>query len=229
MGTFIHIDPAGRNVRAYYAAAHGGTGPGVLLGHAWWGLTPVFTALADRLAGAGYTVLAPDLYAGRTADSIPAAAALVTALEADGGTTGIAHEQVALDYLLSNPAVTGQKVAAIGFSMGATYATWLAALRPEVRAVVIFYSGVYYGGKPGNYHDYTDAALQGHIAPNDEWEPEAPIRAVEAAMNAAHHTAEIYSYPNTKHWFFESNRPEYDAPAAQLAWERTLAFLRAHL
>ena len=50
MGTFLQIDPAGSNGRAYYAPAQGGTGPGVLLGHAWWGLTPFFTGLADRLA-----------------------------------------------------------------------------------------------------------------------------------------------------------------------------------
>ena len=229
MGTFLQIDPAGSNLRAYYAAAKGGSGPGVLLCHAWWGLTPVFTELADRLAGVGYTVLAPDLYAGRTADTIPAAEALVTAFEADGGGTGIANEQVALDYLLHSPAVTKPNLAAIGFSMGATYATWLAALRPEITAVVIFYSGVYYGGKPGNYADYTNVALQAHIAAHDEWEPEAPIRATEAAMQAANHTADIYAYPNTKHWFFESNRPEYNAAAAQLAWERTLTFLREHL
>jgi carboxymethylenebutenolidase len=53
---------------------------------------------------------------------------------------------------------------------------------------------------------------------------------MEAAMRAAGREVTLHAYPEAGHWFFEQDRPDaYHAPAAQLAWERTLAFLAKEL
>ena len=79
MGEWLHDGPGGN--RAYQATPENGNGAGVLVLHAWWGLTPFFTGLCDRLAEAGFVALAPDLFDGRTAATPAEAEALVQLAE----------------------------------------------------------------------------------------------------------------------------------------------------
>src|SRR2546421_10686866 len=60
----------GRTISAYLAIPEQGSGPGVLVLHAWWGLTQPFRQVCDRLAEAGFVALAPDLYHGKTTTAI---------------------------------------------------------------------------------------------------------------------------------------------------------------
>src|SRR5688500_17727868 len=177
MGKTIQMESEGGSFRAYLAEPEEGKGPGVLLMHAWWGLNDFFTEFADRLAAEGFVVVAPDLYAGKTGSTIDEAKELIGALEGgDGYRRAIKHEEAALDYLLKHPAVTGDKAGAIGFSMGVAYATWLATLRPELKAVVIFYGGSDAGE---DFVKQTDAAVLGHFAEGDEWEPDEYVHKLE--------------------------------------------------
>lgn len=227
MGNFINIASESGPVRAYLATPDSGKGPGVLLAHPWWGLNETITNLADRLSAEGYTVLAPDLYDGKVVTTIPDAEKAVGALESDGGSDrAIAKEQAALDYLLNSPDVQGKGIGAIGFSMGAAYVTWLAALRHEIAATVVFYGASEWNA---DYPKNASAPLMGHWAADDQYESTAEVPVLEAAIKDAGHIADFHTYPNTKHWFFEPDRPEYVPEAAQLAWERTLAFLKSHL
>lgn len=211
--------------RAYLAVPESGSGAGVLVLHAWWGLTEVFTGVCDQLADAGFVALAPDLYAnGETADSITEAEKLVGKHDA----TPEATERIALaatDYLHDLAATTDDRIGAVGFSMGAWWALRLSQLRPErVGAAVVFY-----GSGDGDF-GVAQAAYQGHFAEHDDFEPLADVRALADTIREAGREVEFYVYPDTGHWFFEPNQPDaYAAPAAALAWERTLAFLEDRL
>lgn len=206
---------------AYVAVPESGGGAGVLVLHAWWGLTPVFKDLCDRLARAGFVAVAPDLYGGATANTIEAAERLIDGMD---GAAAKARILAAVDFLHENAAVQGDRVGVIGFSMGGAWAITLSALRPDaIAAVVVFYSS----GEAD--FSLARAAFLGHYAPDDPWEPSEGVAALEAALRAAGRDVTFYTYPGMAHWFFEHNRPEYDAQAAELAWERTLAFLRRHL
>ena len=111
------------------------------------------------------------------------------------------------------------------FATSAAWANVLSIAYPQnVRAVVLFY-GAY-------APDFTraTAAYLGHFAEVDEWEPREGVDELRAALEAAGRPVTFHFYPGTGHWFFEPDRPDaYQPEAAQLAWDRTLAFLAEQL
>ena len=222
MGEWLHIGPAGN--RAYLAVPERGSGAGVLVLHAWWGLTSVFTDVCNRLAAAGYVALAPSLFPdGATATTIAEAEALRDAH--DEATVVEPVVLAAAEQLRGLPAVTGSKIGVIGFSLGAYWALRLSQLRPDdVGAVVTIY-----GTDDGDYHT-ARAAYLGHFAEFDDYEPLEAVRALEKKIRAAGREVTFHVYPGTGHWFVEPNQPDvYNAAAAELVWDRTLAFFNAQL
>jgi len=231
-GRMIEFDANEATAPGYLATPDGtdtSGGPGVLVLHAWWGLTEPFRQACDQLAAAGFVALAPDLYRGKTTASVEEAETLSSALNQDeervrGDITG------ALRFLREHGATSAADgrgaVGVIGFSMGGAYALDTSvALPEEIAAVVIFYA---------TYTGLDFAAAQatylGHFAENDPFEPSESVTELERELQAAGKQATFYTYPGTTHWFFEPNRPDaYDSAAATLAWERTLAFLNAEL
>jgi len=218
----------GRTISAYLAEPSHGSGPGVLVLHAWWGLTEPFRQVCDRLAEAGFVALAPDLYHGKTTTVVEEAQALATALDQDGERVrgDIAGAVQVLRQHAATPLSNGRgKLALVGFSLGGAYALDLSVKEAEeIAAVVTFYAS--YSGL-----DYSSAkaAYLCHFAEDDPFEPAESVAEMEQALQAAGRPVTVYTYPGTKHWFFEENRPEYDAQAARLAWERTIAFLHERL
>jgi len=179
-------------------------------------------ALADRLAGDGFTILAPDLFDGTVNTTIEDAEAFTTAIERGAGGPGglnpdgiMGRVEATLDQLLAHPDVRGDRAAIIALSFGGWYGSQVAATRSDVAAFVSIYSDVYEA--PGA------AAYLGHFAENDQFVDAPPAGTALPAGSAAH------VYPRTKHWFMEPDRPEFDAEATERAYRRTVEFLRANL
>jgi len=206
----------GNTRQGYLAMPTNGTGKPVLVLHAWWGLTDFFKALCDRLAAQGFVAFAPDLHQGKTAATIKEAEQIMEKRDLPAVQ---ATAEAALEYLQAQAFTRGEKLGAIGFSMGAGYATLLDSLHPEAfRGIVLFY------GEGGADLSKSKAQYQCHYAEDDDWEPLEYVKKMTAA------NAEIHIYPNCYHWFFEDNQPEHFNPeAAEMAWRRTLEFLGRNL
>lgn len=212
----------------YLALPENGQGQGILVLHAWWGLTGFIKTMCDRLAAAGFVVLAPDLYGNRaTAETISEAEKLTQEEDFEGIQSIVSS---AIQFLTGSSTVEGNKIGVIGFSFGAPYAILAACeLAPsQVGAVVLFYGN--YAGLKSDVFARSQAAFMGHFAENDPYEDPVETEKTRIEIEKAGREAVFYTYPETGHWFFEHNKPDaYDPEAADLAWERTITFLQAQL
>lgn len=190
----------------------GGAGPGVLVVHPWWGLNQSVRDYGAALAREGFVVGLPDVFEGHVVTEIDAAQKQIeTYWEKAGERVGAAIRQLADDV--------GRPVDAVGFSFGGFHLMRLLDQKLPLRAVVAYYAT---HPLPAQH-----VPVLAHLAAEDAFESSEDMAALVKALLAAGDPNASYTYPGTKHWFAEPDRPEYDADAARLAFNRTVAFLRA--
>lgn len=220
---FASPDGNGR-VDGYLAKPAGEPGrlPAVLVVHENRGLNPHIEDVTRRVALAGYLAYAPDAltplggYPGNEDD----ARALFAKLDPAKARADIV---AAARGLLDLPDANGS-LGVVGFCWGGSLANHVATQMPELAVAVPFY-----GGAPAVADvPRVKARLLIHYAGNDE-RVNAGWPAYEAALKAAGVRYEQYTYAGTQHGFNNDTTPRYDAAAAQLAWERTLAAFKSAL
>jgi carboxymethylenebutenolidase len=221
-GQMVSFPSNGHTAEGYLALPPSGKGPGVIVIQEWWGLVPHIKDVADRFAREGYVALAPDLYHGKTTTEPDEAGKLMMSLKMPEAAKDMSG---AYDYLKSHAACTG-KVGSVGFCMGGGLSLFIATLKPVDACVV------YYGAGPGTQADMSKltGAVLGHYADHDDWAPPEKAHEMEAHLHHLGKHVQICIYHDTQHGFFNDSRPEvYNKAAAELSWDQTLAFFKAHL
>jgi carboxymethylenebutenolidase len=206
-----------------YPAGGADKRPAVIVVHENRGLNPHIEDVARRVAVDGFLAFAVDMLSpdgGTPADEDAAR----TAIGALDPATTLARLAGAVPFLASHPRSTGA-VGAIGFCWGGGMVNRLATVSPELAAAV-----VYYGSQPSTADvARIKAAVLLHYAQLDE-RINAGIAGYEAALKADGVTYEIFVYPGVNHAFNnDTNAARYDRAAADLAWARSMTFLRQHL
>src|SRR5579862_3368593 len=125
-GRMIDFDNGRGSAPGYLATPDHGFGlatPGVIVLHAWWGLTAPFRQACDRLAAAGFVALAPDLYRGKTTTTVEEAERLAGELDPERASADV---RAAAEHLRQRNAVASpdgrRALGVVGFSLGGAYA-----------------------------------------------------------------------------------------------------------
>lgn len=185
----------------------------VVLFHHVQGLTTGIHAFADRLRDAGHTVHVPDMFEGRTFDSIDDGMAYVREV----GFGPLAERGVAAAHEL------GADLVYAGFSFGVIPAQMLAQTRPGARGALFFHSCVPVTEFSESWP--TGVPVQVHSMDADpSFVGEGDIEAARDLVASAE-DAKLFLYPGDGHLFTDSSLRAYDAEATALLMERVLAFL----
>jgi dienelactone hydrolase len=182
----------------------------VVLYHHVQGLTDGVRSFADELRQAGHTVHTPDLFDGRTFETIDEG--LAFAQETGFG--------VLLERGVAAAEGLGPAVYA-GFSFGVMIAQQLAQTRPDARGAVLMYGCLPVSEFGESWPE--DVPVQVHGKEADPFFAE-DLEAAQALVDSTDQ-AELFLYPGEEHLFADSSLQAYDAAAAALLTERVLAFL----
>ncbi|MFP3882436.1 MAG: dienelactone hydrolase family protein [Actinomycetota bacterium] len=204
---------------AYFIQPEEGRGPGVLVLHSLWGLTPSVKRLCDELADHGFTVLAPDINLGELPET-----------EEEGiDRLGEANPDRLASLVLSSTRLLNDQssegpIGIVGFGMGGSLGLWASVrLADLVSAVVSFYGTqqIDFAGSESSYLI--------HFAEKDEYIAEDEAVFMEATMGLEALPVEVITYESTEHGFCEPEGETFDPDAFEQAWAKTMEFLESRL
>lgn len=223
MGKSIELTaPDGHRFQAYRADPAGKPRGGLVIGQEIFGVNEHIRSVADRFAQAGYLAIAPGLF-DRVEPNVQLG---YTGEDANRGKT--IKQQLTLDNALKDVqaaiavAAEAGKVGIVGYCWGGTLA-WASAARLDGLSVAV----AYYGGEIATVllNEKPRIPTLAHFGELDSNIPQTDVEKIRAA----HPQVPVHVYPGAGHGFNCSMRGSYHEASANLALERTLAFLNEHM
>jgi carboxymethylenebutenolidase len=198
--------------------------PAIIVIHEWWGLNDGVRAMADRLAGEGYIVLAVDLYGGVTAES-PADARKLMAQVVEHPDNANSNIRQAYDWLQSTAGAP--RIGSLGWCFGGGWSLNTALLFPDdLDAAVIYYGQL---TDDAARLEPLNVPVLGLFGADDRGITVASVNAFAATMKRLGKNFEIEIYPNVGHAFANPTGNNYNPAVAEAAWNRAINFLKFHL
>ncbi|MEU9705870.1 dienelactone hydrolase family protein [Streptomyces sp. NPDC047981] len=186
----------------------------IMLFHSTYGPRPAVEAAAERLRAAGHQVHVPDLFEGRTADTVEEGMAI--------------KEEIGKDELLRRAILAAapyseRGLVYAGFSFGASVAQTLALGDDKARGLLLLH------GTSDIAENATadDLPVQLHLADPDPFESHDWLTSWYLGMGKAGADVEVYRYPGAGHLFTDPDLPDWDEAAAEQTWTIALAFLES--
>lgn len=206
--------------------------PAVLIVHEWWGINDYVKARADQLAALGFVALAVDMYGNGQNTTHPDEAGQFASRVMQDWPTARASLEAAMAKLSQNPAVRGDRMAAIGYCFGGGVVMNMALAGMPIRAAISFHgSPTQAVAKPQAF----GGVVQIHNGAEDPLVKRDDLKAMARALKAQGAKVKVVNYPHAKHSFTNPNADAigaendlpmaYNAAADAASWQAALLAL----
>jgi len=198
--------------------------PAIIVIHEWWGLNDNVRAMADRLAGEGYIVLAVDLFGGASATTPEQARQQMLRVVEN---PRAANENIRQAYEFVDSTAGAPRIGSLGWCFGGGWSLNTAILLPdEIDATVIYYGQV---TDDEERLRPISSPILGLFGAQDQGITVEAVQNFEAALERLRKNYDIHIYPGADHAFANPTGTAYNAAVAEDAWQKTLEFLNLHL
>ncbi len=222
----VYATVEGQPVNGYLARPENPTTealPALITIHEWWGLNDNIKAMTRRLAGEGYTVLAVDLYGGQIATDPEQARELMRSVM-DAPSPAQDNLTQATQFLTDE--YSAPKLGSIGWCFGGGWSLRAGLLLNNLDAIAIYYGQLILAPEA---LDGLDMPVIGFFGEDDSSIPVEDVEVFESRLTNLGKPVSINLYPGVGHAFANPSGENYDAAAAEDAWEKTTAFFTTYL